>query len=367
MPLQAMIMPDDAIREEIRKSGAISFARFMELALYCPDSGYYETKKDIVGRRGDFITSVSVGSLFGELLAFQFAEWLDELATGRDCLALVEAGAHDGRLAGDILGWLKANRPLLFDRLEYVIVEPSARRLEWQQEALKPFAPRVRWLAQIDESPAQSLNGIFFSNELLDAFPVHRFGWDAAKKEWRESGVTLAGADFCWTKMPQAEIRIQNLCPPELEPVLPDGYVVETSPAAESWWCAAANLLASGKLLAIDYGFSADEMFSPARTQGTLRAYHQHHLADDLLAHPGEQDLTAHVNFSAMQKAGEAAGLRTELLSPQPQFLTRILQAAVAKKNFAHLDAKQVRQFQTLTHPEHLGRAFRVLVQARKH
>jgi SAM-dependent MidA family methyltransferase len=152
--------------------------------------------------------------------------------------------------------------------------------------------------------------------------------------------------------------------PAELLEVLPDGYIIESSPAAESWWREAAGILQHGKLLAIDYGFTADEMFSPARTHGTLRAYFRHHVTDDLLANPGGQDLTAHVNFTAIQKAGEAAGLKTDSFCTQPQFLTRILQKAVTEKSFARLDAKQVRQFQTLTHPEHLGRAFRVLVQS---
>src|SRR5260370_42257479 len=105
-----MKMPAEHIREEIRKSGSISFARFMELALYCPETGYYEKKKDNVGRQGDFITSVSVGSLFGELLAFQFAGWLDELKTRDQKLPIIEAGAHDAKLAADILNWLQANR-----------------------------------------------------------------------------------------------------------------------------------------------------------------------------------------------------------------------------------------------------------------
>ena len=151
----------------------------------------------------------------------------------------------------------------------------------------------------------------------------------------------------------------------ELEAVLPDNYTIETSPAAENWWRQAAGILAHGKLVAIDYGFTTAEQFSPARTRGTLRAYHRHQVTDDLLAQPGEQDLTAHVNFSAIQTAGELAGLKTEDYCTQPQFLTRILQKAVTEKSFASLDSKQVRQFQTLTHPEHLGRAFRVLVQSR--
>ena len=147
--------------------------------------------------------------------------------------------------------------------------------------------------------------------------------------------------------------------------MLPDGYTIEISPAAETWWRAAAGILSHGKMVAIDYGYAAEEQFSPARTNGTLRAYYRHQVSNDLLAQPGEQDLTAHVNFSVIQRAGEEAGLKTEQFCTQPQFLTRILQKVVTEKYFAQLAAKQIRQFQTLTHPEHLGRAFRVLVQSK--
>ncbi len=370
-----MKMPTAVIREEIRKSGVISFARFMELALYCPETGYYETKKDSVGQRGDFITSVSVGSLFGELLAFQFAEWLElEVRSQKSEVRIVEAGAHDGTLADDILNWLRLHRPELFSKIEYCIIEPSARRQAWQKAALEKFIPRVRWFSGFNDSTIRRFNGIIFSNELLDAFPVHRHSWDALAKRWFEWGVSLDGDEFVWTKItPPPSFRsgatshashITFHAPPELLEVLPDGHTVEISPSAEIWWREAAGMLQRGKLLTIDYGFTANEMFSPGRTHGTLRAYHQHHLSDDLLAHPGEQDLTAHVNFSALQKVGEAAGLKTELFCTQPQFLTRILQKAVAEGAFAEWNARRVRQFQTLTHPEHLGRAFRVLVQS---
>lgn len=358
-----MKMPAALIREEIRKSGVISFARFMELALYCPETGYYETKKDSVGQRGDFITSVSVGSLFGELLAFQFADWLEELRIADGKLQIIEAGAHDGKLAVDILGWLQAQRPSLFSEIEFCIVEPSARRQEWQKATLENFTPHVCWCSGFNDSTIRQSNGIIFSNELLDAFPVQRHGWDAQAKQWFEWGVALEGGKFVWNRIQRPASSIQHLCPPELERVLPDGYTVEISPSAETWWRETAGILQRGKLLTIDYGFTADEMFSPARPHGTLRAYHQHHVSDDLLAHPGEQDLTAHVNFSAIQKAGEAAGLKTEIFCTQPQFLTRTLQKAVAEGAFAKWNARRVRQFQTLTHPEHFGRAFRVLVQ----
>ena len=358
-----MKMPTDVIREEIRKSGVIPFSRFMELALYCPETGYYERNQDNVGRRGDFITSVSTGSLFGEMLAFQFAEWLEPLKIQNEPLKIVEAGAHDGKLAGDILHWLQKFRPDLFAKTEYCILEPSPARRQWQQERLKDF-PNVRWIGSPLSTIGSQLTGILFSNELLDAFPVRRFGWDAKEKKWFEWGVALENGKFVWAKIEKTEFLPLNLDPALLQ-VLPEGYIIEDSPAAEDWWRAAANILSKGKLVAIDYGYTVEEQISPARLKGTLRAYHRHQVSDDLLAQPGEQDLTAHVNFSAIQVAGEKAGLKTESFCTQPQFLTRIFSRAVKEKVFANLDAKQIRQFQTLTHPEHLGRAFRVLVQDR--
>ena len=419
------------------------FARFMELALYCPVYGYYETEKDRLGKHGDFYTSVSAGSLFGQLLAFRFAEWLAqergvpsaecgiEKAAGGLC-QIVEAGAHDGRLAADILRWLRSRRPQLFARLEYWIVEPSARREEWQRETLKDFAPRVRWFASLRAilqnrlaaktsdfglrtSDFSGICGVIFCNELLDAMPVRRFGWDAKQRAWFEWGVAVQDGRFVWMRMtgpghwftnnepltrpadtlpmnlepqtapsPQpsppmgervASGRVRGAfdmapfnikLPDELLNVLPDGFTIETSPAAENWWREAAQVLERGRLMTLDYGLTADELFQPGRTGGTLRAYHRHHLSVNVLANAGEQDITAHVNFAAIQAAGEAAGLRTEEFTSQAQFLTRIAgrtwQNPVA---FGEWTPGQTRQFQTLTHPEHLGRAFRVLVQAR--
>jgi SAM-dependent MidA family methyltransferase len=364
------------IRTETAACGVLPFARFMELALYCPEFGYYEAQKDNVGRGGDFITSVSTGGLFGQMLAFQFAAWLEEIKAPNSqlpTLNLIEAGAHDGKLADDILNWLQMNRPELFARLEYGILEPSARRQEWQRETLKQFAPRVRWHSNFSElaglvgrdsvePKSKNVRGIIFSNELLDAFPVHRHGWDAKNKKWFEWGVVVEGEKFVWAKIPHSAFRIPHSA---LEPVLPDSYTIETSPTAENWWREAAGVLARGKLVTIDYGFAGDEQFSPARTNGTLRAYFRHHVSDDLLDNVGEQDLTAHVNFSAIQKAGEEAGLKTELFSTQTKFLTQIFEKTLADKTFGEWTPARTRQFQTLTHPEHLGRAFRVLVQAR--
>jgi len=390
----------EIIRCEMAARGILSFARFMELALYCPVYGYYETKKDTPGRRGDFYTNVSVGELFGQLLAFQFAEWLGtEVRSQKSEIRIVEAGAHDGQLAKDILNGLQSRRPKLFEQIQYAIIEPSARRQKWQKEKLAEFAPRVCWFTGIEDLKLKTrnskLSGIIFSNELLDAMPVRRFGWDAAKKLWFEWGVAIEGGKFVWARIQNPEVRSQkselNLpsvlrhLPAALLAVLPDGYTIETCPAAENWWREAASLLERGRLMTIDYGLTADELFSPSRTRGTLRAYFRHRASDDILANVGEQDLTAHVNFSAIQTAGESAGLTTESFPTQPQFLTRILEKTLKDKSFGELVASkrlvspksdgggsedgwtsaQAGQFQTLTHPEHLGRAFRVLVQLR--
>jgi SAM-dependent MidA family methyltransferase len=354
----------------------------MELSLYCPEFGYYERIANTPGRRGDYYTSVSVGSLFGELLATQFAQWLGQLEPRRRehgvpsaRFQLLEAGAHNGQLAADILAWFKSRQPLLFDPLDYWILEPSPRRRRWQEKTLSPFAGRIRWFGSWEELPPRRVRGIIFSNELLDAMPVHRLGWDAGSKSWFEWGVATQGDRFVWTKMPNGRIhpdaplqtRVPNgpELPPGLAAVFPDGFRTELCPAAVEWWRQAAAALERGWLLTLDYGLSAEQFFSPQRAEGTLRAYHRHQSSADLLANPGEQDLTAHINLSALQEAGESAGLTTEGAFSQGQFLTRIAQTAWQDEpGSVEWTPARTRQLQTLTHPEHLGR-FKLLIQTR--
>ena len=359
----------EKIRAAIVEQGAISFARFMELALYCPLCGYYEKKEDTPGRRSDFYTSVSVGNLFGELLAFQFSEWFVAARTGqRSAFGMVETGAHDGRLAKDILNWVQRQRPDLFELVEYWIIEPSTRRQEWQVETLAEFGGKVRWIADLRAIAPRSIYGVIFSNELLDALPVHRLGWDARKSEWFEWGVAVEKERFVWVRIP-SPFHVSHFTfpiPPELLAVLPDGFTTEICPAAEKWWHGAADLLDHGRLLTLDYGLTAEEFFAPNRATGTLRSYRQHRVSDDVLANAGAQDITAHVNFTAIQLVGEAAGLKTEAIVTQSQFLTGIAQRAwPAESGFGVWTKDHTRQFQTLTHPEHLGRAFRALIQSR--
>jgi len=365
------------IFQEITQHGPIPFARFMELALYCPEYGYYETEADTVGRGGDFYTSVSVGSLFGELLALDFAGKLTQLGTRnpRPKTQIVEVGAHDGKLASDILNWLKCHRPELYERIEYTIIEPSSRRRQWQQTRLAGFGGKVQWSGSLptqrSASPILHFQGIIFANELLDAMPVRRLGWDAPAQQWFEWGVQAEGEGFSWARLSlaaneAAEVSRLLACPPPVLEVLPDGFTTEICPAAATWWMQAANTLKSGYLMTLDYGLTGEEFFRPQRKDGTLRSYHRHQLVPDVLAQPGRQDITAHVNFSAIQSAGEAAGLRTEFFGTQNQLLTRIASEAWKQNGgFGEWQAPQTRQFQTLTHPDFLGRSFRGLVQSR--
>ncbi|HZV33591.1 MAG TPA: SAM-dependent methyltransferase [Verrucomicrobiae bacterium] len=363
----------DIIKAEIARTGPISFARFMEVALYCPIFGYYERQDVSPGQMGDFYTSVSVGELFGELLANQFSEWLLNADRGaRNAEGqIVEAGAHDGRLAADILRWMRHEREELFASLKYWILEPSPLRRLAQQENLAEFAESVQWYESWQQVPASGVNGIIFSNELLDAMPVHRLGWDATKKEWFEWGVTWQNDHFAWVRLSRDATRSalrtpHSALPTELLDVLPDGFITEICPAALDWWRDAARALKAGKLMTIDYGLKAEQFFTPERKDGTLRAYHQHHQSNDLLANPGEQDLTAHVNFTAIQSAGEAEGLKTEIFTTQRQFLTHIIEKNCCDNpTVKEWTSSRVRQFQTLTHPEHLGQRFHVLVQGR--
>lgn len=355
----------EIIKAEMAVRGAIPFARFMELALYCPDYGYYERESVTIGRRGDFFTSVSVGSVFGELLAFQFAEWLGTIPGDR--VEIFEAGAHDGKLALDILTWLRKFRPELFQRLNYCILEPSARRRAWQKATLGEFGDKVLWLEMNSLDPTVAVRGVIFANELLDAMPVHRLGWDAMKREWFEWGVAINAVRFDWVKMrPSVGVKKLGSLPSELLEVLPDGFTAEICPTADDWWSSAAHSLKSGKLMTLDYGSHNEAGLSPNHPNGTVRAFRRHKICDDLLADAGEQDITANVDFQAIQQVGEAMGLRTEAFISQLQFFTGIASRLMAGgKESSEWSPKKSRELQTLIHPEHLGRAFRVLVQSR--
>jgi SAM-dependent MidA family methyltransferase len=365
----AMAEPRSAselIAEEIRDSGPISFARFMELALYSPKLGYYERALAQTGKQGDFYTNVSVGRLFGEMLGFDLARKLSSIDSAT--LQIVEAGAHDGQLASDILTYLREYFPYLFGKLEYIIIDPSAFRQHIQGKALAAFESSVTRIRRWSDLPI-SLTGAIISNELLDAIPVHVFRWISAKKKWREFGVALEGKRFVWTPLDHASAEPDALLPEipaSLAEVLPDQFTIEVSPAAIEWWKQAARALRSGFLMTIDYGLRAEQFLAPEHARGTLRSYSKHRYGSSVLESPGEYDITAHVSFSAIIRAGQAEGLQTIYFSSQSGYLKNLVeQIDQQQQSFPLWTPARFRQLKSLIHPEHLGRAFKVLVQQR--
>ena len=191
------------------------------------------------------------------------------------------------------------------------------------------------------------------------------------------------GERFIWTRLPALHLNVAALMQPgaalsnldeglrasawaSLAPLLPDGFILEIAPFAELWWELAAQSLRLGKLLTFDYCHNAGAVINPSKPHGTLRAYRDHHQVDDILAAPGTQDITAHVNFAAVQHAGERAGLATVELTEQARFLTRIAQRTMQQPAaFGEWTRERGRQFQTLAHPDHLGRSFSALLQER--
>ena len=344
----------ELIRQEIRTLGPMRFDRFMEVALYHPEHGYYARPRRI-GRSGDFFTSVSVGPLFGRMLTWQARQMAGLLAEPE--FWIVEQGAHDGRLACDILK--EARRwPDFAGRLRYLIVEPSPSHREAQEKMLAGFVERVQWVEVLANAKDEKPCGLFLSNELADALPVRLI--EAKDGAWRERCVGLAEKDeLTWALAePDAELRAAI----DALPLAPtDGFRTEIGLAARRWMMDAGAFLRRGYVVTIDYGFSASAYYAPFRRDGTLTCYHDHRRSDNVLDNPGRQDITAHVDFTALARAGERAGLETLALVDQQRFLTGILGAQGGPDDLGG----ETKAFQALTHPEHLGARFQVLAQAK--
>ena len=353
LPSRGMNELVDLIREEINAQGPMRFDRFMALALYHLEQGYY-ARPGPIGRSGDFLTSVSVGPLFGRLLARQFRQMAGLLE--EDEFWIIEQGAHDGRLARDILEEWRA----LSDNskaLRYAIIEPSPAARETQKGLLAGSGRQVLWFERVEDLAEQKPAGVYFSNELVDALPVRLVQHVGG---WRERCViNKRPGSFAWAPM---EISDDELRAALAELALPDwpNYCTEISLEARRWMRGASACLRRGYIVTIDYGFPASLYYAPFRKEGTLSCYRNHRRGLDVLSAPGEQDVTAHVDFTALAHVGEMAGWTTQGWVDQQHFLTGI----VEQENEVVRPA-EVRAFQTLTHPDHLGMRFKALVQAK--
>ena len=342
------------LRTRIDRDGPLRFSDFMAVALYDPALGYYARETRQVGRGGDFFTSVSVGPLFGELLARRFLrEWQDSGSPAR--WRIIECGAHDGTLAADILGAMTRLAPGAMAALEYAIPEPLPLLQAAQRKTLDRFAGSTRYVTDASELFAEPLPGVAFGNELLDALPFHVVELQAGG--WRECRVaTDASGGFAWDTSLPCELEALAA----LGTDFPDGYRTEIRTNYGDFLEPLTRCLSSGLLLWPDYGFARPEFYHPDRKAGTLRTFSKHRAADNPLATPGEIDITAHVDFTAVAEAAIALDCQPLVFRNQGAWLTGIGRDWLLGQE-GNPDAAALRQFQTLTHPVHLGGSFHVL------
>lgn len=343
-------MVSAAIRSAIADSGRLPFATFMELALYS-GGGYYSGRRNPVGFEGaDFYTNVSLSRAYGATLA----SWAESLSGQVDGdFTLVEQGAHDGRLMADILAAL----PDGFQPQVYV-VEPLAMLRAAQAEMLSDFPHRVRWVDSLNNLPPFS--GLFFSNELLDALPFHVVRSTGCR--WEEMFVVEeADGLLGWEAHTPTEEVAREL---GHFPLRPTGYTTEVRPAARRWLEEVASRLEHGYILTVDYGGTREWLLDPIRTEGTLSCYHRHVRDANPLENPGQKDITAHVDFTALIETAAACGLEVHTFTDQHHFLIE-----AARPLLAHLEGQAshplLRGLIPLLHPEWMGRRFHALSLAR--
>jgi SAM-dependent MidA family methyltransferase len=296
--------------------GRITFAEYMDCVLYTPEVGYYSRGANFGGAGGDFYTSSYVGADFGELIALQAVQMWQGLGC-TELFTWVEMGAGSGLLAADFLNFIKYNHPDFYSSLTYVIVERSEILQQQQRERLQNYA-QVRWSKLED---LVEITGCFFSNELVDAFPVHRFV--IVSGELQEIYVTIDNQELKEIHgAPSTPQLFQYLEALDIEySKLPDGYHSEINLAALAWLQQIAKALSKGYALTIDYGYTAARYYQPSRRTGTLLCYYNHTTNDNPYLHLGEQDITAHINFTALEVFGIQSGLRPLNFTPQALWL----------------------------------------------
>ncbi len=352
------------LQKQIEAAGGLPFVTFMEQCLYHPQYGYYMTNRQRIGKTGDFFTSSSVHALFGGLIARQLVQ-MDELL-GEEAFQVVEQGAGEGHLALDILDALAASAPQLYQRLSYTLVERGPESRQRQAATLEKHAARVSWC---DEQEWTLEQGCYLSNELVDAFPVHLL----EKHDGQFQEVFVANQpDGSFTE------ELRDLSTPALTDYFEwlgtaplEGNRAEANLIAPHWMRGVGERIQKGFALTIDYGYPSEELYAPYRRTGTLMCYHRHQADDNPYDKVGEKDLTAHVDFTALQKAGEEAGLKSLWFGEQYRFLMSLgfveeLMALEAKTSDEQ-EARALRlTLKNLIMPDAgMGEIFKVLVQGK--
>jgi SAM-dependent MidA family methyltransferase len=359
------------IQSEIRQNGCLTFARFMELALYDPQDGYYMTSrsqetqamgtgKERIGWSGDFYTAPDVHPLLAKAIFKQIQE-VDDLLNHPSKLTILEMGGGKGLLARDILRECELVAPEVLSRLSYVLIECSPAMRASQEHHLSEFLQRdlsVQWASSLSELESHQVIGVIFSNEFVDALPVHRVTMQDGSL--KEVFVDCEGEGF--------GERVEKLSTDEISAYLkdshvqfPDGYTTEVHLEAVRWIEEAARVLNRGIILTIDYGHTARDYYESSREHGTLLCYYRHTASDNPYDHVGEQDITAHVNFSGLAWAGERTGLSMTGFTNLMSFLLSL----GAEQMLAGLD-QESNELQSAIHllrPNGMGETFKVFIQ----
>jgi len=338
------------LRDAVQQAGSwLSFEDWMNLALYAPGLGYYAAGSAKFAEQGDFVTAPELTPIFGQTLASQVAHVLRDTGTAR----VLEFGAGSGALADALIGELTAQGL----SVAYDIVEVSADLRLRQQQRLACHGAKVRWLDTLPDN----FSGCVVANEVLDAMPVRLFCWDDAG-QLMERGVTLSDDGFGWAQR-RADPELTRTVTTRM-PALP-GYASEINLQAEAWLRDMGRWLTRGAALLIDYGFPQREYYHPQRAGGTLMCHFRHHTHSDPLILPGLQDITAHVDFTAMADAALAGGLDVAGYTSQARFL---IEAGLSQR-LAALDvsdprghAQTIGPVQKLLSEAEMGELFKVLV-----
>ncbi len=352
----------EKICKKLQNGAKISFYDYMATALYDPIHGYYGTEKQRVGKQGDFITSVSVGSCFGMILARRLhAFW--KQSEKKSPFHIIESGANNGALCADILCEIKNFDPEFYSAVHYHLIETTPALIKAQQQALEPhFAGKFTSHSSLQE--INHLHGAILSNELIDAFPVELIRFE--NKQWKQLQVTLnAEKELTLTGQEITNPKLNAFCK-NLGNHFPEGYTTEYSPDVENFTRDASNALSSGLFITIDYGHSREDLYHPDRITGTLQTYYQHQKSDNPLINPGEIDITTHIDFTHLIEAAEAQGFQNPTLRTQASYLTDharewLLDIENPDTPTPPETPNLLRQFQTLIHPAMLGTKFTVL------
>jgi SAM-dependent MidA family methyltransferase len=361
----------------------ITFAEYMDTVLYHPEQGYYATQQPQIGVAGDFFTSPHLGSDFGEMLAEQFVEMWEVLGCPNP-FTLVEMGAGQGILAADILNYLSRRYPEFLKTINYIIIEKSSCLKAEQQQQLQrqiQSSISIQW-CELEDLSNNSITGCFFSNELIDALPVHQV--IIQDHQLQEVYVEACRAkhspaypiDVKFTESigdlstPQLKEYFQLIEIDLFSPLYSEGYRTEVNLTGLEWMKTVAKKLHQGFILTIDYGYSAQRYYQPTRRFGTLQCYYQHRHHNDPYINIGHQDITAHVDFTALEKQGNLAGLEVVGTTQQALFLMalglgdRIAATAQSSSRSLSETLRRREALHSLINPMGLG-DFLVLIQGK--